>query len=69
MPVLVEQFVVVGNQQDAENAAQRWRFIPEAFKRYYNVPSPQVIQQRADAEILLNSVYREWPVSTDPMYT
>jgi G6PDH family F420-dependent oxidoreductase len=66
MPVLVEQFVVVGNQQDAEQAAQLWRFIPKAFKRYYNFRDPSVIQQRAAAEIPLHSVYAEWPVSTDP---
>jgi TAT-translocated FGD2 family F420-dependent dehydrogenase len=66
MPVFIEQFVVVGNQQDAEQAAQLWRFIPQAFKRYYNFRDPEVIEQRAAAEILLPSVYAEWPVSTDP---
>jgi TAT-translocated FGD2 family F420-dependent dehydrogenase len=66
MPVLIEQFVVVGNQQDAEQAAQLWRFIPKAFKRYYNFRDPEVIQERAAAEIPLQSVYAEWPVSTDP---
>lgn len=66
MPVLIEQFVVVGNQQDAEEAAQLWRFIPKAFKRYYNSRDPEVIQQRAAAEIPLQSVYAEWPVSTEP---
>ena len=66
MPVLIEQFVVVGNQQDAEAAAQFWRFIPKAFNRYYNFRDPEVIQQRAAAEIPLQSVYAEWPVSTEP---
>lgn len=66
MTVLIEQFVVVGNQRDAEKAAQLWRFIPKAFKRYYNFRDPEVIQQRAVAEIPLQSVYAEWPVSSDP---
>src|SRR5207248_6619166 len=30
MPVLVEQFVVVGDKQEAARAAEKWRFIPKA---------------------------------------
>jgi TAT-translocated FGD2 family F420-dependent dehydrogenase len=66
MPVLVEQFVVVGNQRQAEQAAELWRFIPKAFKRYFNFRDPEAIETSADAEIPLKSVYEEWPVSTDP---
>lgn len=66
MPVLVEQYVVVGNQKDAQTAAELWRFGPKAFKSYYNVRDPQAIQQRADSEIPLDQVYADWPVSTDP---
>lgn len=66
MPVLIEQFVVVGNQRDAEQAAELWRFIPKAFKRYYNFRDPQVIEQRAEAEMPLQSVYKDWPLGTDP---
>ena len=36
MPVLVEQYVVVGDKSDAEKAAELWRFGPKAFKGYYN---------------------------------
>lgn len=66
MPVLVEQYVVVGNQQDAQAAAELWRFGPKAFKTYYNVPNPMEIQKKAEAEIPLQQVYADWPVSTDP---
>jgi F420-dependent hydroxymycolic acid dehydrogenase len=66
MPVLVEQFVVVGNENDARQAAALWRFIPKAFKTYYNVPSPVEIQQMADRQIPLEQILSEWPVSTDP---
>ncbi len=65
-PVLVEQYAVVGDQKDAETAAEFWRFGPKAFKTYYNVRDPQTIQQRADSEIPLPSVYGDWPVSRDP---
>lgn len=66
MPVLVEQFVVVGDRKDAEEAAQLWHFLPKAFKAYYNIRDPQAIQQRAASEIPLQKVYSKWPVSTEP---
>jgi hypothetical protein len=66
MPVLVEQFVVVGDEGEAKKAAQQWRFIPKAFKKYYNVSDPAAIQQQAEAELPLDKVYSEWPVGTDP---
>jgi F420-dependent hydroxymycolic acid dehydrogenase len=41
MPVLVEQYVVVGDQQVAQSAAELWRFGPKAFKTYYDNPAPR----------------------------
>jgi TAT-translocated FGD2 family F420-dependent dehydrogenase len=66
MPVLVEQYVVVGNKADARTAAALWNFTPKAFKGYQNIPSPVTIEQRGAAEIPLAQVYGDWPVSTDP---
>jgi hypothetical protein len=66
MPVLLEQYVVVGEQKEAEQAAELWRFGPKAFKSYYNVRDPQTIQQRANAEVPLKEVYADWAVGTDP---
>jgi TAT-translocated FGD2 family F420-dependent dehydrogenase len=66
MPVLVEQYVVVGDKRDAERAAELWRFGPKAFKSYYNIPDPKEIQRRADSEVPLENVYSDWPVGTDP---
>jgi alkanesulfonate monooxygenase SsuD/methylene tetrahydromethanopterin reductase-like flavin-dependent oxidoreductase (luciferase family) len=66
MPVLVEQYVVVGDHSQAEKAAELWRFGPKAFKTYYNVLDPKDIQQRADSEIPLEQVYEGWPIGTDP---
>jgi TAT-translocated FGD2 family F420-dependent dehydrogenase len=65
MPVLVEQYAVVGDRSDAEKAAELWRFGPKAFKGYYNVPDPTRIQQRAEAEIALDKVTDGWPIGTD----
>jgi hypothetical protein len=65
MPVFVEHFVVVGDKQEAQQAAERWRFIPKAWKPYYEIPDPVVIEGRAKAEVPLESVHRDWPVSPD----
>jgi TAT-translocated FGD2 family F420-dependent dehydrogenase len=51
MPVLIEQYVVVGNEDDAKRAAELWRF------------DPGIIQQRAEADV---PIYAKWPVGTDP---
>jgi F420-dependent hydroxymycolic acid dehydrogenase len=66
VPVLIEQYAVVGDKAEAEKAAELWRFGPKAFKTYYNIRDPQAIQDRADKEVPLEQVYSEWPVSTDP---
>jgi F420-dependent hydroxymycolic acid dehydrogenase len=66
MPVLVEQYVVVGDQSEARQAAELWRFGPKAFKSHYNIVDPAQIQQRAEAETSLDEVVQGWPVGTDP---
>jgi G6PDH family F420-dependent oxidoreductase len=66
MPVLVEQYVVVGDHSAAQQAAELWRFGPKAFKGYYNIVDPARIQQRAEAEVPLEQVMQEWPTGIDP---
>jgi F420-dependent hydroxymycolic acid dehydrogenase len=66
MPVLVEQFVVVGGKNEAAQAAELWRFIPKGFKKYYNEPDPAEIQQLAEQELPLDKVFGDWPVGDDP---
>jgi F420-dependent hydroxymycolic acid dehydrogenase len=66
MPVLVEQFVVVGDRAEAENAARLWRFLPKAFKGYYNVLDPQTIEEKAGTELPTDKVIADWTVGTDP---
>jgi TAT-translocated FGD2 family F420-dependent dehydrogenase len=65
MPVMIEHFVVVGDETDALLAAEQWRFIPKAFKSYFNVRDPAEIQRRAEAEISLEKLTSQWPVSAD----
>jgi TAT-translocated FGD2 family F420-dependent dehydrogenase len=66
MPVLVEAFVVVGGQSEAQASAKLWNFIPKAFKGYQNIPDPNEIEHRAQMELPLPKVYADWTVSSDP---
>jgi F420-dependent hydroxymycolic acid dehydrogenase len=66
MPVLIEQFVFVGDKKDAQQAAELWRFIPKAWNPYYNVLSPVTIEERAKKEVPMEEVYKAWTVSSDP---
>ena len=66
MPVLVEQFVVVGDDQDARRPAELWRFLPKAFKSYYEITDPAEIERHADAELPIKEVIAGWTVSPDP---
>ena len=66
MPVLVEQFVIVGDKDEAQRAAELWRFIPKGFRKYYNLADPAAIQEQADSEIPLEQILGEWPIGSDP---
>jgi hypothetical protein len=66
MPVLVEQFVVVGDKNDAAKAAALRRFLPKAFKTYYKMPDPAAIERRAGEEQPLDKVFVDWPIGSDP---
>lgn len=66
MPVFIEQYVVVGGDREKVEAAETWRFGPKAWKPYFNIRDPKVIQDRAKAEIPLEKVTEGWPVGTDP---
>ncbi len=66
MPVLVEQYVVVGDKQEAARATEFWRFGPKAFNSYFNIADPAEIQRRAEAQIPIEKVEEGWAIGTDP---
>jgi F420-dependent hydroxymycolic acid dehydrogenase len=66
MPVLIEQYVVVGNQNAAQLPAELWRFGPKAWKGLFDTRDPAAIQQRADAEISIEEVLKSWAVGAEP---
>jgi alkanesulfonate monooxygenase SsuD/methylene tetrahydromethanopterin reductase-like flavin-dependent oxidoreductase (luciferase family) len=53
MPVLVEQYVTVGDVNDAKKAAELWRFSPKAFKTGHGCADPRTMHplcERADCD-------------------
>jgi TAT-translocated FGD2 family F420-dependent dehydrogenase len=67
MPIVVEDFVVVGGESEANEAATFWRFAPIGFKELLYLPDPRAIEQRAMAELPTPwNTWRDWTVSTDP---
>lgn len=66
MPVLIEQYAVVGDEQAAREAAELWRFSPKGFLGYHNVTDPHEIQRLAEEEVPLEQVYADWSVGPRP---
>ncbi|HZP86882.1 MAG TPA: TIGR03557 family F420-dependent LLM class oxidoreductase [Burkholderiales bacterium] len=66
MPVLMENFVVVGDRKMAQAGAQLWRFLPKAWEGYLDIRDPEAIEQRAMAEVPVDQVLEDWVVGTDP---
>jgi TAT-translocated FGD2 family F420-dependent dehydrogenase len=66
MPVLIEAFVTVGDRDEAKRAGESWRFLPNAWTKYFNVRDPQEIQNEANKEVPLDKLIADWAVGTDP---
>src|SRR2546426_6704833 len=67
LPIILELYAVLGGEREAKQSADLWRFTPNAWKHgYFDEVNPLLIQQKAENEIPLESVYKDWPVSTDP---
>lgn len=66
--IIVEHWAVVGGEAEARKAAEKWRFIPKAWRPgFFDNISPDEIQKRAEAEIDLESVLKDWVVSANPL--
>jgi len=63
--ILVEQYVFVGNQAEAYEAAPLWQFAPVGG-RVLDMDDPREIQTFAEAEVSLDQVVESWLVSQDP---
>ena len=66
-PVVVEHWAMVGGEEEAREAAEKWRYGPKAWEPgYFDNISPVEIQARAEKEIPLERVLQDWTVSGDP---
>lgn len=66
MPVVVELFVVTGDEEEAKKVAGLWQFLPNAWSKYVQNPSPVNIRQQAMQEVPIDQLLKMWKVSPDP---
>jgi G6PDH family F420-dependent oxidoreductase len=65
MPKLVELWAVVGDRNDALDAARRWLFL-RAFEHVVDIADPREVQRVAEARVTPEEVVSGWVVSRDP---
>jgi len=65
LPIIVEQFVVVGGKAEAEECATNWRFIPNAWTSFVDEHDPRKILAGAERELSLEDAYGKWTVGDD----
>jgi TAT-translocated FGD2 family F420-dependent dehydrogenase len=66
MPIHAESFVFVGRKEDAEDAANRWRFVPKSWDKYVNNPDPREIWKQSQQDVSLDEAMKDWVVGGDP---
>ena len=66
MPIGVELFVHVGDEQDARKYVDLWRFTPKAWTKYVNNPDPRDIERQAKQEIPIEEALKSWKIGSDP---
>ena len=65
MPVLIEQYVVVGDRGDAASRRRIVAIWPQGVQGLSRHPDPAAIEQHADGEIPIEKVLSSWAVGTD----
>ncbi|ODT73095.1 hypothetical protein ABS71_07520 [bacterium SCN 62-11] len=67
MEIVLETFAVAGNAEEARQGAELWRFVKKAWQPgFVTNPDPVDIQRRAEAQVNLDELIKDWMVSTDP---
>jgi coenzyme F420-dependent glucose-6-phosphate dehydrogenase len=66
MPIIAEHFVCTGDQAEAEQGAELWRFQPKAWTEYARNPDPVSIMEDARKTVPLEQVVSMFTVSTNP---
>lgn len=66
MPIVAEVFVHAGSKEEASKYAELWRFLPKAWDKYVENPSPVEINKQADREVPIEDVLAKWKYGEDP---
>jgi TAT-translocated FGD2 family F420-dependent dehydrogenase len=66
MPVITEQWVIVGNEQEAQRWAKLWQFLPHAWDKFVTNPDPRDIQKQAEKDVPIQETYKDWAIGSDP---
>lgn len=65
--IIVEHWAVVGDEKAAREGASKWRFIAKAWEHgFFDNISPSDVQTRAEKEIEIETLLKDWAISTDP---
>lgn len=66
MEIVLETFAVAGDEAEAREGAEKWRFLKKAWKHgYVDNPDEADIQRRAEAEIKIEEITKDWLVGKD----
>ena len=65
LPRITELWAVVGDRDEALEAARKWQFLP-VFPEVVNLPDPRAVQRRAEELSSPERVVADWVVSPDP---
>jgi F420-dependent hydroxymycolic acid dehydrogenase len=66
LPIIAEQWVFVGSEQEAAKYANLWRFLPKAWDEYVTNHDPRDIQKQAMEEVPIEKTYEDWAIGEDP---
>lgn len=66
MPIIVEHWVCVGTQEQANEGAELWRYQPKAWTEFVFDHDPVSIMNRAKQDVPLAEAVANFTVSTDP---
>lgn len=67
MEIVLETFAVAGSPAEARQGAELWRFVKKAWQPgFVTNPDPVDIQRRAEAQVDLDELIKDWLVGTDP---
>jgi len=65
--LIVEHWTAIGDESAGREGAKKWRFLAKAWESgFFDNISPLDVQKRAEQEIPLDDVLKDWVVSTDP---